>query len=498
MKQLSGLDASFLAAEDEHQPLHVSGLLIFDRPRPDFPAVDVWRRQVAGRLHRIEPLRRRLVEVPFELDHPYWVDEPDVDLDFHIRHSAIPAPGTDDQLDALVGRLVAGRMDRDHPLWVSHVIDGLAGDRFAILLMIHHAAVDGAALEEMLELLLDDDPAAEPDDPAAPTLRPGDADSEDPGTVRMLTRAALHGIERPGRALWLAARAGQQIARSSRLPIVIDAADRVRARLQGPVGRLLNLGRRRDAAGDIPRLPALFAPPSPWGAAISRYRRFQHRAVPLAEIRELADRHQVTINDVVVTLCAGGLRTWLDARGELPDQPLTAMIPVSLRSGSEDDPWTNRVSGMVTSLPTDVPDSGDRLRAAHDGLAVAKQLFRSGGADLLPDALDLPTPAGVGAIARATTRWVTAAAAPFNLVISNVPGPTEPLYVGGARQLHYVPVSAIADGQGLNITVQSYVDQLDIGLLACARLLPDLGDLADAIVAEVAELRAGPTEEAPA
>lgn len=489
MKQLSGLDAAFLAAEDDHQPTHISQLLVLRKPYPDFPAHTAWRRQLADRLHQLEPLRRRLVEVPFDLDHPYWIADPDFDLDFHVRHSAVPAPGTDDQLDELVGRLIGGPMDRDHPLWVSHVIDGLADDRFAILTMIHHSAVDGAALADLLELMLDDSPDAE-----APADAGAFTGEQPPGTGEILARAALRGVTRPGRALLLAAQAGQHVARASRHPAVIDLADRLRAGLRGPLGSVLNLGRHRDPDGDVPHLPALFAPPTPFNAPISRYRRFVHRSLPLADVRELADRGDSTINDVVVTLCAGGLRRWLSRRGELPDEPLTAMIPVSLRrdddpTGADAEHWTNRVSGMVTSLPTDLDDAHDRLRAAHDGLDVAKKLFRALPGSLAPEAADLSTPAGLEAVSRATTRWITTAPAPFNLIISNVPGPTEPLYMGGARQEHYVPVSALADGQGLNVTVQSYVDQLDIGLLACARLLPDVADLADAIADELDELR---------
>jgi WS/DGAT/MGAT family acyltransferase len=485
VKQLSGLDAAFLAAEDDHQPTHISQLLVLRKPYPDFPAYTAWRRQLGDRMHLLEPLRRRLVEVPFDLDHPYWIADPDFDLDFHVRHSAVPAPGTDDQLDELVGRLIAGRMDRDHPLWVSHVIDGLADDRFAILTMIHHSAVDGAALADLLELMLDDAPDAEP---------PGDAGTwsveQPPATSEILARAAVHGVTRPGHALRLAARAGQHVARASRQPAVIDLADRVRAGLRGPVGSVLNLGRHRDPDQEVPNLPALFAPPTPFNAPISRYRRFVHRSLPLDTVREIGERSGSTVNDVVVTLCAGGLRRWLQERGELPDQALTAMIPVSLRNDdSGEEPWTNRVSGMVTSLPTDVDDPRDRLRAAHDGLDVAKKLFRALPSALAPDAADLGTPAGIGAVSRATTRWITSAPAPFNVIISNVPGPTEPLYMGGARQEHYVPVSALADGQGLNITVQSYVDSLDVGLLACARLMPDLADLADAIADELPLLR---------
>ena len=358
MKQLSGLDSAFLDLEDDHQFLHVSQLLILERPDdPDFAPYPAWRRQLADRLHQLEPLRRRLVEVPFGLDHPYWIADPDFDLDFHVRHSAVPPPGTDDQLDQLVGRLIAAPMDREHPLWVSHVIEGLSDDRFAILTMIHHSAVDGAAGADLLELMLDDVPDAEPPSHA------GEWTSEEPpSTAGVLARAAAHGLRRPARGLLLAARAGQSVARASRNPAVIDLADKVRGSLRGPLGSVLNVGRERDPEQDLPRLPPLVTPPAPFNGPVSRYRRFVHRALPLAEVKAVGKEAGATINDVVVSLCGGGLRRWLLDRGELPDQPLTAMIPVSLREGDEDEQWTNRVSATVAALPTDIDDPLARLR----------------------------------------------------------------------------------------------------------------------------------------
>jgi diacylglycerol O-acyltransferase / wax synthase len=486
VKQLSGLDSAFLDLEDDHQFLHVSQLLILRRPDdPAFEPHPVWRRQLADRLHQLEPLRRRLVEVPFGLDHPYWINDPDFDLDFHVRRSAVPPPGSDDDLDELVGRLIAAPMDRDHPLWVSHVIEGLSDDRFAILTMIHHSTIDGAAGADLLELMLDDTPDAEVPSHA------GEWEAEaPPSTAGVLARAAANGLRRPGRGLLLAARAGQSVAKASRNPAVIDLADRVRGSLRGPLGSLLNVGRERDPDQDLPRLPPVVTPPTPFNAPVSRYRRFAHRALPLAEVKAVGKEAGATINDVVVALCAGGLRRWLLERGELPDRPLTAMIPVSLREGGEDEQWTNRVSATVAALPTDVEDPVERLRVAHDGLRVAKQVFAALPGELSPDAAGLGVPATVTAVSRALTRWGSVAPAPFNTVVSNVPGPREPLYLGGATMTHYIPVSAVADPVGLNITVQSYVDQLDIGLLACAELLPDLHDLADAVVGEFDALRA--------
>lgn len=488
MKQLSGLDSVFLDAEDDHQYTHVSQLLILERPDADFEPYPAWRRQLADRIHQLEPLRRRLVPVPFGLDHPYWIVDPDFDLDFHVRRSAVPPPGGDDELDELIGRLVAAPMDRDHPLWVSHVIEGLDADRFAILTMIHHSAVDGAAGAELLELMLEDTPDA--DRPAEAGRWRGESP---PSTAEVLARAAVNGVRRPGRGLLLAARAGQKLARASRSPAVIDLADTVRGTLRGPLGSLLNAGRARDDADRLPRLPPLTSPPTPFNHPISRYRRFAHRSLPLAEVKSVGKQVGATINDVVVALCGGGLRRWLLDRGELPDRPLTAMVPVSLRSGDEDERWTNRVSGTIAALPTDIDGPVERVRAAHEALTLAKQVFKALPGELTPEAAGLGAPLMTTAVSRAVTRWSTVGPAPFNLIVSNVPGPSEPLYVGPAPMTHYVPVSAVADGVGLNVTVQSYVNQLDIGLLACAELMPDLHDLADAMIAEFDALRSAVT-----
>ena len=491
MQQLSGLDAVFLAAENDHQVTHVSQLVVLDKPDPDYEPYPAWRRQLADRLHLLEPLRRRLVEVPLGLDHPYWIVDPDFDLDFHVRHSAVPPPGTDEQLDVLVGRLVAGPMDREHPLWVSHVIEGLAPTedsphgRFALLTMVHHAAIDGASGAELLALMLDDSPDAE---------RPahaGEWTPEDPPSYAgLLGRAAWHGALRPGRALLLAARAGQQMAAATRHPAVVDLADRVRASLRGPVGTVLNLGRERDPDAEPPRLPPTPAPATPFNATISRYRHFSHRSVPLSEVKEAGKGTGATVNDVVVAACSGALRHYLLEHGALPDSPLSAMIPISLRTGEEDDKWTNRVSATVTTLPTDLDDAGERLSAAHTALKTAKTVFAAGPANLAPEGASLGWPAITTLISRVTTSWASRGLLPFNVIISNVPGPQEPLYMAGARARHYFPVSAVADGQGLNITVQSYDGSVDIGLVSCARLVPDLARLDELIVEEFATLHA--------
>lgn len=500
MQQLTGLDAAFLDVEDDHQPTHISQLVVLDMPRSDADPYTAWRRQLAERLPVLEPLRRRLVEVPFGLDHPYWITE-EVDLDFHVRHCAVPPPGTDDELDTLVARLIVGPMDRDRPLWVSYVISGLAPTeaspygRFALLTMIHHAAVDGASGAALLALMLDHatEPGSSPN--VGADVAP-EVPDEWPSTLGLLGRAAWHGVVRPGRALLLAARAGQQVAAATRQPAVIDLADRVRRSLRGPIGDLLNLGRTRDPDAAMPRLPAVTAPSTPFNGPIGRYRRFSHRSVSLSEVKQTARAaglDGVTVNDVVVAACAGALRNYLVEHDALPDVPLAALIPVSLRADDDSRSWTNRVSGTIASLPTDVESPRERLVVAHRALDTAKAVFAVTPAGLAPDGVDLGAPMTSALVSRATLWWVSHARGPFNVVISNIPGPREPLFIDGARARHYFPVSAIVDGQGLNMTLQSYAGAVEIGLLSCAQRVPDLPRLADLVVEEFAALRrAGP------
>lgn len=481
MKQLSGLDASFLYLETPSQFGHVSSLSIFERPAddPDYEPFSAWRDQLERRLDLLEPLRRRLRNVPLGLDHPFWIDDPDFDLDFHVRHTAVPPPGNDSQIAELVASLVAIPLDRSHPLWESYVVEGLPDQRFAILTKVHHATIDGASGAELLTMMLDDHPTGDdlpvPEDEWRPAPVPTDAE--------VLARAVPSLLRKPGRAIVLSARTVRELGRATRNPVMVAAANQVRGSLRGPLGALLNLGRQRDPEAQIVGpLPSLAPPPTPFNATITAHRRFAFRSASLDTVKAVKNAFGATVNDVVMAVCAGGLRTWLEARGDLPDRPLTAMVPVSVRTGEETDRWTNRVSAIFASLPTDEPDPLARVKRVHEAMAGAKGLFDAVPAEALTDFAQFPPPAVFARAMRTATRLTGRLRSPVNLVISNVPGPRQPLYAAGAQLLHYYPVSTIVDGQGLNITVQSYLDMLDFGLVACRELVPDLWDLLDAII----------------
>jgi len=486
MKQLSGLDASFLYMETGSQFGHVSSVSIYERPDdPSYDPYTAWRDQIERRLHLLEPLRRRLRVVPFALDHPFWIEDPAFDLDFHVRHNALPPPGSDEQLSELVSRIIGRGMDRDRPLWESYVIEGLPDDRFAILTKVHHATIDGASGAELLTMMLDSDPEGDWIDPPTSAWH-GD---RVPSDGEMIVRASMSLMRKPGRAVLLTTRTVRELGKATRNPALVSAANQARANLRGPLGAVMNVGRARVPEGEqLGTAPTLVAPKTPFNAPITSHRRFAFRSVPLDAIKAIKTSLGATVNDVVMAVCAGGLRTWLERHDALPDAPLVAMVPVSIRTGAETEKWTNRVSAIFAAIPTNEPDTVARVTKVHDAMADAKQLFDAVPADMLTDFASFPPPAVFAQAMRTATRLSGRFATPVNLVISNVPGPREPLYTAGAKLQHYYPVSTIVDGQGLNITVQSYLNTLDFGLVSCRELVPDLWDLLDDIIDDIVAL----------
>jgi diacylglycerol O-acyltransferase len=448
--------------------------------------------QLEHRLHLLEPLRRRLAEVPLGLDHPFWINDPDFDLQFHVRHTAVPPPGSDEQLANVVGRIVARPLDRRRPLWLSYVIEGLADDRFAILTVFHHAAVDGASGTELLTLMLDEHPeATEPPPPAVP-WQPERA----PTDLQLLARTTVGLVRKPARAVLLSARTAREIGHATRNPALVATANQIRRSLRGPMGSVLNLGRNRGEERDPPPpLPSVRPPRTPFNRPIGPHRKLAIGSTSLAAVKAIKNAYGTTVNDVVLAVCAGGLRVWLERHDALPDQPLVALVPVSIRTGEETDRWTNRVSMLSTLLPTNEPDPVKRLRCVHEAMASSKDIFRALPAERLTDFAEFQPPAVFARAMRLSARLhLGSRLVPGNLVISNVPGPRRPLYAAkGARLEHYFPVSVITEGQGLNITVQSYLDRLDFGLICDPALVPDVDAMLQAILvdAEVLSRAAG-------
>jgi WS/DGAT/MGAT family acyltransferase len=290
----------------------------------------------------------------------------------------------------------------------------------------------------------------------------------------------------------LTARTAEELGRATRNPVLVAAAKQARAGLGGPLGSLLNLGRAREVERDAPTpLPSVRPPRTPFNDRISPHRRLAFGSASLTAVKAIKNEHGVTLNDVVIAVCTAGLRTWLEKHDALPDDPLVALVPVSTRTGDESELWQNRVSMLTASLPTNEPDGHARLRAVHDSMKQSKDLFHALPAERLSDFAEFPPPAVFARAMRLSARLgLSSRTAPGNLVISNVPGPRARLYAAGAPLEHYYPLSTIVEGQGLNITVQSYMDHLDFGLISCPDLVPDLDELLDAILNEITTLAA--------
>jgi diacylglycerol O-acyltransferase len=485
LKQLTGLDATFLYMEAGGSQFgHVSSLSVYEPPadRPDYDPIGEWRAAIEKRLHLLEPLRRRLVEVPMNLDHPFWIEDPHFDLDFHVRHTAVPPPGSDEQIAEIISRIIGRPLDRTRPLWETYVIEGLPEGRYGILTKVHHATIDGASGAELLTMMLDATPEGDDVPPPTEPWKP----ERIPSDLEVLQRAMLSLVRKPGRGILLTAQTLRELGQATSNPAVVAAANQIRGSLRGPLGALLNVGRNRDAEPDMPpnALPSVTAPATPFNGTITPHRRFAFRSTSLDAVKAVKTALGATVNDVVMAVCAGGLRTYLDSKDALPSIPLIAMVPVSIRTGEETEKWTNRVSAIIAEIPTHIDDPIERVRAVHESMVTSKMLFDAIPASTLTEFASFPPPAVFTRAMRMATRFQLGNRfqMPVNVTISNVPGPREPLYSAGSRLLHYFPVSTIAEGQGLNITVQSYQNVLDIGLVSCRELVPDVWELTDMIV----------------
>lgn len=482
MQQLSGIDSAFLSMETATTFGHISSLIIYRPPdRDDFNPYEAYRSQILARLDRAAPLRRRLVEVPLGLDHPYWIDDPNFDIDFHVRHLAVPPPGTREKVQEMVSRLVARPLDRSRPLWEVYVIEGLDDGTFAVLTKTHHAALDGAAGAQMTIMMLDTDPDQDPEQPAALTW----SDASVPSALELLGRTGVQYLTRPTKLARLQVRMLRNAASSGGAagPLLSATADAIRRGIPG----ITPPPEDRHRADSLEGLPARAAPETPLNRTITAQRRFSYRAFDLADIKTIKTAFGATINDVVMALCAGALRRYLTHHDALPDDPLIAMVPMSIRTGDEADPWTNRVSSLFVSIPTDLDDIDERIASVHDAMAAAKKRHDLIPAEELIGMAEAAPPAlshqaiMLASRLRLADRFTGVA----NLVISNVPGPRSPLYFAGAEMQHFYPISIVTDGQGLNITVQSYVDSLDVGLIAAATVVPDLELVMDLLAEEL-------------
>jgi diacylglycerol O-acyltransferase len=404
---------------------------------------------VSSRLVQAPIFRRRLVEVPFRLGHPYWVDDPTFDIEYHIRRGAVPAPGGLEELAQFVGDVCSRQLDRTKPLWEMYIVEGLRGGQIAVVTKIHHCTIDGVSGAELLSQLFD----LEPEPPArTEPAQPVSVDEHLPSDLQLMAQSIGTRLTRPLGLTKLAWRTGWAL---------LDVR-RVRARGSGRAA-----------------LP-LTTPRTSLNASITPHRRVAFSSISLEDAKRIRKACDTTLNDVILAVCAGALRRYFIEGDELPEDPLVATVPVSTAPTVSNQRGANKVSAMFVTLPCQIADPVERLRVIREGTKGAKEEHNALGADVLLNWAEHATPNVFSAAARAYTRLKLAERhRPIHsLVISNVPGPDFALYLAGSELVAGFPLGPVMDGAGLNITVMSYRGVLNWGLMACAETVPRLADLA--------------------
>ncbi len=454
LDRLTSIDASFLAQEGAASHMHIGGLLLFEGPPPAF---EDYLNHVRGRLHLVPRYRQKLATPPLETGRPLWVDDPSFNLEYHIRHAALPAPGTEEQLFRLAARIASQQLDRAKPLWESWLVEGLEGDRFALIFKTHHSLVDGVAGVDLATVLFDLSPHPAP----APT----DLEPWQPHPEPSAAELALAGVR----------------------GAVRTTADLVTRALTALTHPSSSLGVVRDAAeglGEIVWAGLNPAPETPLNVEIGPHRRFAVVRQQLADYKEVKDALGGTVNDVVLAVVSGALGGWLRSRGVRTEGlEMRALVPVSVRARDEHGSLGNRLTVMRGPLPVYIRDPVARLRfvrQAMDGLKESKQAV---GAATLVQVNNLAPPTILAQASRLnfSTRL-------FNLIVTNIPGPQVPLYVLGRRLEDLFPIAFLPDHHALAVAIMSYDGGIDYGLLGDFDALPDIDVFADGIDAALDEL----------
>ena len=473
MKHLSIVDGAFLHMESAEMPMHVGSLNLFEPPAgySGEGFYEEVKAHVAKRMHLAAVFTRKLALMPFDLANPVWIHDDDIDLDYHVRYMVLPKPGTIEQLEALAARLHSMLLDRSRPLWEFYVIEGLADGRIGFYGKVHHAAVDGQAGVAMATSLFD----ITPEPRAVKPPREARANTYQLGVAELLAAALQNQI--------------RQVVESLKLvPALANTAPARRRR------------RSRSGARKAPRTAprarprrrrARFklAPATPFNHSITNQRAFAAVSLPLPEIKAIGKGVGASINDIVLWLCSTALRSYLKEGRELPEKSLVAGVPISLRQEG-DTTSNNQVAGTLIDLGTEIADPAERLKAIKRGTAAMKKQMGTFRGVIPTDFPSLGSPWLISGLASLYGRsriadWLRLA----NVTISNVPGSRVPVYLCGAKMTDYYPLSIVVHGVALNITVQSHVDKICFGLIACRRAVPDVHELGSQLERAMATLR---------
>jgi WS/DGAT/MGAT family acyltransferase len=453
MDRLSALDVSFLTNESSSAHMHVGGIMIFEGPPP---AYDDLLEHIRSRLHLVPRFRQKLAHPPVPTGRPFWIDDPAFNLEYHVRHSALPSPGSEEQLRNMAARVFSQQLDRTKPLWELWIVQGLTRKRFALVTKTHHALVDGVSGVDIATVLFDVKPVPEPSHPEHDWIP-----APEPSGAQLLAKDAEGLVGTP-----------------------IRVARRLEHAIQHPRSALGQLGEAAEALGEVGWNFANPAPDVPLNVPIGSHRRFDWVRTDLALFKRVKDVLGGTVNDVVLTVVSGAMRRWLQSRGVRTEGlELRTQVPVSIRAADEHGHLGNKIAAVRAPLPVYVEDPIQRLevvRKAMDGVKQSKQAL---GAEVISRFNDFAPPTLLAQSARVnfSTRL-------FNLVVTNVPGPQIPLYVLGRELEDIFPVGFLPPNQALFIAIMSYNGEINFGLLGDYDVMYDLDEVAVAIEESIAEL----------
>jgi len=459
--RLTAVDASFLVQEGRSSHMHVGSVLLFEGPPPSYEEV---LEGIESRLHMVPRYRQKLAFPRFQTGRPVWVDDPTFNLEYHLRHTALPHPGELDQLRLLAGRIYSQRLDRSKPLWETWLVQGLADGRFALITRTHHSMIDGIAGVDLASVLFDVSPVPSEVEPEAWTPNP------EPTQAELIADGVKDFVKAP-----------------------LSAAGRVLGAAQHPSRALQAAREAAEGLGEVAWANLNPAPETPLNVPIGPHRRIRWVGAQLDDFKRVKNALGGTVNDVVLAVVAGALRRWLQSRGVRTEGiELRALVPVSIRTEGERDTLGNRIAAMRGPLPVYVDDPVERLRIVSEGMTGLKESKQALGAEVIAGLTGFAPPTILAQASRLnfSTRL-------FNVIVTNVPGPQFPLYMHGRELQELVPLAFLPESHALAVAIMSYNGGVTFGLLADYDAMPDLKLVAEAVEASLAELLEAAGAEAP-